>query len=121
MSAKGLLVIACLSPPLCLKLDIISASLAYAVDSVLFFCILFICSRYFLVAGFNFELKPSYVYKGLASDLLTPFTLKPLPIVECIMILPGVCIFYRLLRVILFKLLVLYKFLFLSLMTCSNK
>jgi len=41
--------------------------------------------------------------------------------VECIMILPGVWIFYKLLSVILLRLLVLYRFLFLSLMTCSKK
>jgi hypothetical protein len=45
--------------PFCLKFDIMSASLACAVDSVLFFWILFICSRYFLVAGFSLLLKPS--------------------------------------------------------------
>jgi hypothetical protein len=107
VSVNGLFVMACLSPPLCLKFDIISASLACAVDSVLFFYILFIYSRYFLVAGFNFELKPSWVWRGLASLLLTLFTLNPLPIVECIIIFPGVYIFYKLFRVMLFKLLVL--------------
>ena len=71
-AASGLLVIACLSiPPL--KLDIMSANRAWAVDSVLFFCILFICSKYFLVAGLSLLLNPSCacVYKGLASDLDT--------------------------------------------------
>ena len=71
VSPKGLFVIACLSIPFYLKLDIISANLAWAVDSVLFFWILFIYSKYFLVAGFNFVPKPSWVYKGLASDFET--------------------------------------------------
>lgn len=112
---------ACLSIPFYLKFDIMSASLAYAVDSVLFFWILFIYSKYFLVAGFSLVPKPSWVWRGRASDFDTWFTLKPLPIVECIIILPGVWIFCREFRVMLFRLLVLYRFLFLSLMTCSKK
>lgn len=71
VSARGLFVMACLSIPFCLKLDIMSASLACAVDSVLFFWILFICSRYFLVAGLSFAPNPSCVWRGLASDLDT--------------------------------------------------
>ena len=121
MSAKGLFVIACLSILLFLKFAIMSASLAWAVDSVLFICILFICSKYFFVAGFSFDPKPSYVYNGRASDLDTWFTLNPLPIVECIIIFPGVWIFCRLFKVILLRLLVLYRFLFLSRITYSKK
>lgn len=80
---------------LALKLDIMSAKRACAVDSVLFFCILFIYSRYFLVAGFNLAPNPSCVYPGRFSLLLTFETLKPLPMVECMITLPGVCIFWR--------------------------
>jgi hypothetical protein len=57
VSPNGLFVIACLSIPF--YFDIISANLACAVDSVLFFWILFIYSKYFFVAGFNFVPKPS--------------------------------------------------------------